>query len=51
MVYGFSEDKSKSDLLDFFYPVGSYYETSDSTFDPNSSWGGYGREKMKVWCI
>ena len=25
---------------DFFYPVGSYYETSDTTFDPNNSWGG-----------
>ena len=22
------------------YPVGSYYETSDSTFNPNISWGG-----------
>ncbi len=22
------------------YPVGSYYETSDTTFDPNVSWGG-----------
>lgn len=26
-------------VLDF-YPVGSYYETSDSSFDPNVSWGG-----------
>lgn len=25
---------------DFFYPVGSYYETSDTSFDPNVSWGG-----------
>lgn len=23
-----------------FYPVGSYYETSDGTFDPNTAWGG-----------
>lgn len=22
------------------YPVGSYYETSDSSFDPNTAWGG-----------
>jgi phage minor structural protein len=22
------------------YPVGSYYETSDTSFDPNSAWGG-----------
>lgn len=27
-------------LLNMFYPVGSYYETSDTTFDPNVSWGG-----------
>ena len=31
---------SKPSLLDFFYPVGSYYETSDITFNPNNSWGG-----------
>ena len=29
-----------SDFLDVFYPVGSYYETSDTSFDPNVSWGG-----------
>ena len=27
-------------LLDTFYPVGSYYITSDSNFNPNTSWGG-----------
>ena len=27
-------------MLDFFYPVGSYYETNDSSFDPNVSMGG-----------
>lgn len=27
-------------LLNLFYPVGSYYETSDTNFDPNVSWGG-----------
>lgn len=27
-------------LLDLFYPVGSYYETSDTTFSPNTEWGG-----------
>ena len=26
-------------VLDY-YPVGSYYETSDTTFDPNVTWGG-----------
>ena len=29
-----------SGLLDLFYPIGSYYETSQSSFDPNASWGG-----------
>ena len=27
-------------LLDIFYPVGSYYETSDATFNPNTAWVG-----------
>lgn len=27
-------------LFDFVYPVGSYYETSDITFNPNVTWGG-----------
>lgn len=27
-------------LLNLFYPVGSYYETSDTNFDPNIKWGG-----------
>ena len=29
-----------STLIDMFYPVGSYYETSDTTFNPNTAWGG-----------
>lgn len=31
---------SMSALLDLFYPVGSYYVTSDTDFNPNKSWGG-----------
>lgn len=26
--------------IDFFYPVGSYYETSNASFNPNTTWGG-----------
>lgn len=26
--------------IDFYYPVGSYYETSNASFDPNITWGG-----------
>ena len=28
------------DILNLIYPVGSYYETTDTTFDPNVTWGG-----------
>lgn len=27
-------------LFDFIHPVGSYYETSDTSFNPNTTWGG-----------
>lgn len=29
-----------STATDIFYPVGSHYETTDSEFNPNESWGG-----------
>ena len=29
-----------SGLLDFFYPIGTIYETKNSSFDPNKEWGG-----------
>ena len=28
-------------MLNVFYPVGSYYETSDEEFNPNTTWGRY----------
>lgn len=30
----------KAGMLNIFYPVGTYYETSDAGFDPNTAWGG-----------
>lgn len=33
-------DSDVSGLLDVFYPVGSYYETDNANFDPNTAWGG-----------
>lgn len=30
----------KASVVDLFYPVGTYYETSDTSFDPNEAWGG-----------
>lgn len=38
-AYGDTHWGGGSGVLDF-YPVGSYYETSDSNFDPNLEWGG-----------
>lgn len=40
MIYAFNDKKEKIDLLDYFYPVGSIYETSSDSFNPNSRWGG-----------
>ena len=40
MIYGFNNKKETVDLLDFFYPVGSIYDTADASFDPNAVWGG-----------
>ena len=34
-------------FLDYFYPVGTYYETSDSDFNPNIAWGGIWVEDTK----
>ena len=33
-------DPSWRRLVDMFYPVGSYYETSNANFNPNTAWGG-----------
>lgn len=33
-VYG------QTGLLDLFYPVGCFFETTDDSFDPNVAWGG-----------
>lgn len=33
-------ESAEGNSLDRYYPVGSYYETSDSMFDPNIEWGG-----------
>lgn len=27
-------------IIDVFYPVGSFYETTDTSFNPNTTWGG-----------
>lgn len=35
-----SDKLAISSIIDIFYPVGSYYETSDTAFNPNTAWGG-----------
>lgn len=40
MIYGFNDKKETINLLDYFYPVGSVYETADANFNPNSRFGG-----------
>lgn len=32
--------KVAQELIDLFYPVGTYYETSNTNFNPNTEWGG-----------
>lgn len=33
-------DSLAASLLNYFHPVGMYFETSDTTFNPNTAWGG-----------
>lgn len=40
IIKAYSTISEHQATIDAFYPVGSYYETSDTTFDPNISWGG-----------
>lgn len=35
-----SGETSYEKLLNLFYPVGTYYISDNSSFDPNSEWGG-----------
>lgn len=32
--------QNRKSILDFVYPIGSYYETDDLEFNPNTYWGG-----------
>lgn len=33
-------EKFMEDIFDLIYPVGSYYETSNTSFNPNNEWSG-----------
>ncbi len=34
------KDAIAREMIENFFPVGSYYETSDGAFDPNETWAG-----------
>lgn len=40
MLYGKGGGGLHKSLLDLLHPIGEYYETSNTSFDPNVSWGG-----------
>lgn len=42
-----STPSSTLDFLNVFYPVGTYYETSNADFNPNTAWGGTWVEDSK----
>ena len=33
-------EEAIEEIYNLFYPVGTYYETSNTSFDPNATWGG-----------
>lgn len=39
-IYLITDGEPENTVFDLVYPVGSYYETSDVTFNPNISWTG-----------
>ena len=39
-------ERSVKQLIDIIYPVGTYYETTDVTFNPNTAWAGTTWQKI-----
>ena len=39
-------ERSVKQLIDIIYPVGTYYETTDNTFNPNNAWAGTTWQKI-----
>ena len=39
-------ERSVKQLIDIIYPVGTYYETTDNTFNPNTAWAGTTWQKI-----
>lgn len=35
-----SKTMTRTEMLNKYYPVGTYYETYDTSFNPNEAWGG-----------
>lgn len=41
-VYTILKNIAKKVSLDYVHPVGEIYTTTDSSFNPNKTWGGHG---------
>lgn len=41
-VYTILKNIAKKVSLDYVHPVGEIFISTDSTFDPNKTWGGHG---------
>ena len=39
-------ERSVKQLIDIIYPVGTYYETTDNNFNPNTAWAGTTWQKI-----
>ena len=39
-------ERSIKQLIDIIYPIGTYYETTDNTFNPNTAWAGTTWQKI-----
>lgn len=49
--YLFDKQNSIRSVLDFFYPVGSIYISTSSTFNPQTAWGGTWKKTADGRCL
>lgn len=49
--YLFDKQNAMRSVLDFFYPVGSIYISTSSTFNPQTAWGGTWKKTADGRCL
>lgn len=42
-IYTILRNIAKKVSLDYVHPIGEIFISTDASFNPNESWGGYGR--------